>query len=54
MLNTSTLASNKLVKLASSMLLHYVGEGVFDLSESLGIVSDTPFEETKRVLTFRP
>ena len=34
-----------------AMLLHYVGEDVFDLSESLGIVSDTPFEETKRVLT---
>ena len=33
------------------MLLHYVGEDVFDLSESLGIVSETPFEETKRVLT---
>ena len=33
------------------MLLRYVGEDVFDLSESLGIVSDTPFEETERVLT---
>ena len=27
------------------------GEDVFDLRESLGIVSDTPFEETKRLLT---
>ena len=34
-----------------SYLLHYVGEDVFDLSESLGIESDTPFEETKRLLT---
>ena len=32
-------------------LLHYVGENVLDLSESLVIVSDTPFEETKRLLT---
>ena len=34
-----------------AILLHYVGEDVFELGESLGIVSDTPFEETKRVLT---
>ena len=34
-----------------AILLHYVGEDVFELSESLGIVSDTPFEETKRILT---
>ena len=40
-----------------AILLHYVGEDVIELSESLGIVSDTPFEETKRILTayvFRP
>ena len=35
-----------------AMLLHYVGEDIFDLSESLGIVSDTPFEEiSKHLLT---
>ena len=34
-----------------AIFLHYVGEDVFDLSESLGIVTDTPFEETKRLLT---
>ena len=32
-------------------LIHYVGEDVFDLREYLGIVSDTPFGETKRLLT---
>ena len=36
---------------ARPILLHYVGEDVFELSESLGIVSDTPSGETKRILT---
>ena len=33
------------------MLLHYAGEEVFNLGESLGIVDETSFDDTKRVLT---
>ena len=33
------------------MLLHYAGEEVFDLGELLGIVDETSFDDTKRVLT---
>ena len=32
-----------------AILLHYVGEDVFELSESLGIVSDTPFEDVASI-----
>lgn len=32
------------------MLLHYAGEEVFDLSETLGVAANTSFEETKTVL----
>ena len=34
-----------------AMLLHYAGEEVFDLGESLGIIDETSFDDTKRVLT---
>lgn len=34
-----------------AILLHYVGEEVFELAESLGIVDDTSLENTKHILT---
>ena len=34
-----------------AMLLHYAGEEEFDLGESIGIVDETSFDDTKRVLT---
>ena len=34
-----------------AMLLHYAGEEVFDLGESLGIIEETSFGDTKHVLT---
>ena len=37
--------------LKKAMLLNYTWEEVFDLSESLGIVADTTYDETKRILT---
>ena len=34
-----------------AMLLHYAEEEVLGLSDSLGIVADTMYDETKRMLT---
>ena len=34
-----------------AMLLHYAEEELLGLSDSLGIVADTMYDETKRMLT---
>ena len=34
-----------------AILLHYAGEKVFDLAESLGIIEETTLKYTKRILT---
>ena len=43
-------------KIIKSMLLHYVGEAVFELSDVVGVIENDNFAETKRKLTeyFRP
>ena len=36
-----------------AILLHYAGEDVFDLAESLGIVDETSFEDLRLINIFR-